>query len=167
MLLACVTFALAFAPMAPMGRRSVAVAPRMQVSMATIAASDVKKLREKTGAGMMDCKGALAECNGDMEAAADMLRAKGLAAAGKRSNKATSEGMIEVYIHTGARLGVLVEVRGRRHRQLAHRRAICKGHAREEQSRARAGREQGESRARAWRRSPSAAGCMAGCGDDG
>ena len=78
--------------------------------MATIAASDVKALREKTGAGMMDCKAALTECGGDMQKAAEVLRQKGLASAGKRADKATSEGMIEVYMHTGNRLGVMVEV---------------------------------------------------------
>lgn len=70
----------------------------------------VKELREKTNAGMMDCKKALAETNGDMEKAVDFLRQKGLAVAAKRSGRATSEGVIECYIHGVGKLGVLVEV---------------------------------------------------------
>ncbi|HBT97063.1 MAG TPA: elongation factor Ts [Desulfobulbaceae bacterium] len=70
----------------------------------------VKDLRDKTSAGMMDCKKALAETNGDMEKAVDLLRQKGLAVAAKRAGRATSEGVIETYIHAGAKLGVMVEV---------------------------------------------------------
>ncbi|WP_417913468.1 translation elongation factor Ts [Candidatus Electronema sp. TJ] len=70
----------------------------------------VKELREKTNAGMMDCKKALAETKGDMEKAVDFLRQKGLAVAAKRSGRATSEGVIECYIHGVGKLGVLVEV---------------------------------------------------------
>lgn len=70
----------------------------------------VKELREKTNAGMMDCKKALAETGGDMEKAVDFLRQKGLAVAAKRSGRATSEGVIECYIHGVGKLGVLVEV---------------------------------------------------------
>lgn len=70
----------------------------------------VKDLREKTNAGMMDCKKALAETNGDMEKAVDYLRQKGLAVAAKRSGRATSEGAVESYIHGGGKLGVMVEV---------------------------------------------------------
>lgn len=70
----------------------------------------VKELRDKTNAGMMDCKKALAENNGDMEKAVDYLRQKGLAVAAKRSARATSEGVIECYIHAGGKLGVMVEV---------------------------------------------------------
>lgn len=70
----------------------------------------VKELRDKTNAGMMDCKKALAENNGDMEKAVDYLRQKGLAVAAKRATRATSEGVIECYIHAGAKLGVMVEV---------------------------------------------------------
>ncbi|WP_417909377.1 translation elongation factor Ts [Candidatus Electronema sp. PJ] len=70
----------------------------------------VKDLREKTNAGMMDCKKALAETNGDMEKAVDYLRQKGLAVAAKRSGRATSEGVIECYIHGVGKLGVMVEV---------------------------------------------------------
>jgi len=70
----------------------------------------VKELREKTGAGMMDCKKALTETKGDMEAGIDYLRKKGLASAQKKSARIASEGMIGHYIHTGDKLGVLVEV---------------------------------------------------------
>ena len=70
----------------------------------------VKELREKTNAGMMDCKKALAETGGDMEKAVDFLRQKGLAVAAKRSGRATSEGVIECYVHGVGKLGVMVEV---------------------------------------------------------
>jgi elongation factor Ts len=70
----------------------------------------VKDLRDKTNAGMMDCKKALKETNGDMEKALDFLRQKGLAKAMKRSGKEASEGVIHAYIHGGGRIGVLVEV---------------------------------------------------------
>ncbi|MBU0729912.1 MAG: translation elongation factor Ts [Proteobacteria bacterium] len=70
----------------------------------------VKELRDKTNAGMMDCKKALTETAGDMEKAIDHLRQKGLAVARKRSARATSEGVIETYIHAGGRLGVMVDV---------------------------------------------------------
>ena len=70
----------------------------------------VKELREKTNAGMMDCKKALTETGGDMEKAIDFLRKKGLAVAQKRAGRATSEGIIETYIHAGGKLGVMVEV---------------------------------------------------------
>ncbi len=70
----------------------------------------VKELRDKTSAGMMDCKRALDETEGDMEKAVDMLRQKGLAVAAKRSGRATSEGVVECYIHAGGKLGVMVEV---------------------------------------------------------
>jgi elongation factor Ts len=78
--------------------------------MTAISAAMVKQLREKTGAGMMDCKKALGECAGDMDKAVDFLRKKGLATARKRAGRALSEGMIQSYIHTGGKLGVLVEV---------------------------------------------------------
>lgn len=78
--------------------------------MAEISATMVKALREKTGAGIMDCKEALAECGGDMEKAVDFLRKKGLATAAKRAGRATSEGTIQSYIHLGAKIGVMVEV---------------------------------------------------------
>ena len=78
--------------------------------MAEINASIVKQLREKTGAGMMDCKKALVEVEGDMEKAIEFLRKKGLATAQKRAGRAMSEGMIQSYIHMTGKLGVLVEV---------------------------------------------------------
>ncbi|MFZ5760884.1 MAG: translation elongation factor Ts [Thermodesulfobacteriota bacterium] len=70
----------------------------------------VKELRDKTNAGMMDCKKALAETQGDMEKAVDLLRQKGLAVAAKRAERATSEGVVATYIHAGGKLGVMVEV---------------------------------------------------------
>ncbi len=70
----------------------------------------VKELRDKTNAGMMDCKKALGETEGDLEKAVDLLRQKGLAVAAKRADRATSEGVVECYIHAGAKLGVMVEV---------------------------------------------------------
>ena len=76
----------------------------------SISAQDVKALRERTGAGMMDCKKALAETNGDMEAAIDFLRAKGAAKAANRAAKSTNEGTIGSYLHFGGRIGVLVEL---------------------------------------------------------
>lgn len=78
--------------------------------MAEIKAAMVKQLREKTGAGMMDCKEALQECAGDIEKAVDFLRKKGLATAAKRAGRATTEGVIQSYIHMGGKIGVLVEV---------------------------------------------------------
>ena len=78
--------------------------------MATISAATVKQLREKTGAGIMDCKEALSECNGDISNAVDFLRKKGLATAAKRAGRATTEGIIESYIHMDSKLGVLVEI---------------------------------------------------------
>jgi len=78
--------------------------------MSTISAKMVMQLREKTGAGIMDCKGALTECNGDMDKALDFLRKKGLATAAKRAGRAMSEGIVESYIHMDSKLGVLVEV---------------------------------------------------------
>lgn len=76
----------------------------------SITAATVKELREKTGAGMMDCKRALEEAKGDLEKAVEVLRKKGLAAVAKRAGRETSEGVIASYIHPGERLGVLVEV---------------------------------------------------------
>lgn len=78
--------------------------------MADISAAMVKELREKSGAGIMDCKEALSECDGDMEKAVDFLRKKGLATAAKRAGRATSEGTIKSYIHMGGKIGVMVEV---------------------------------------------------------
>lgn len=70
----------------------------------------VKELRDKTNAGMMDCKKALAENDGDMEKAIDALRTKGLAVAAKRAGRSTSEGVVQPYVHAGGKLGVMVEV---------------------------------------------------------
>ncbi len=74
-----------------------------------ISASLVKELREKSGAGMLDCKNALVETNGDIEKAVDYLREKGLASAAKKSSRIASEGLVDAYIH-GGRIGVIVEV---------------------------------------------------------
>lgn len=76
----------------------------------SISAATVKSLREMTGAGMMDCKEALIQCNGDIEKAIEYLRKKGMASAQKRIGRDTKEGVIYSYIHPGNRLGVLVEV---------------------------------------------------------
>jgi elongation factor Ts len=76
----------------------------------TISANDVKSLREMTGAGMMDCKEALTQSNGDMEKAIEYLRKKGMASATKRAGREAKEGVVLSYIHPGSRLGVLVEV---------------------------------------------------------
>jgi elongation factor Ts len=76
----------------------------------TISAKDVKALRDRTGAGMMDCKKALQETGGDMEAAIDYLRAKGAAKAAKRAAKAANEGTIGSYLHFGGKVGVMVEL---------------------------------------------------------
>src|SRR5437667_4596998 len=73
-------------------------------------ATDVKALRERTGAGVMDCKAALAEAGGDMEKAIEILRVKGQASAAKRSGRATSEGVVTSYIHATGKVGVLLEV---------------------------------------------------------
>ena len=70
----------------------------------------VKELRERTGAGMMDCKKALSETNGDMDKSVDLLREKGLAAAAKKASRIASEGLVESYIHGAGRIGVLLEV---------------------------------------------------------
>lgn len=78
--------------------------------MVSISADMVKKLRDRSGAGIMDCKEALTECVGDLEKAADYLRKKGLATARKRAGRATGEGVIQSYIHMGGKIGVLVEV---------------------------------------------------------
>jgi len=75
-----------------------------------VSATDVKDLREKTGAGMMDCKKALTECDGDMEKAIDFLRKKGLSAAAKKADRIASEGLVGSYIHAGGKIGVLLEV---------------------------------------------------------
>ena len=78
--------------------------------MTEISAAMVKQLREKTGVGIMDCKEALSECDSDTDKAIDFLRKKGLATAQKRAGRGTSEGLIQAYIHTGGKIGVLVEI---------------------------------------------------------
>jgi len=78
--------------------------------MTIISAGAVKELRERTGAGFMDCKRALEEAGGDVEAAVAILRERGLAAAAKKSDREVREGLVSSYIHTGGRVGVLVEV---------------------------------------------------------
>jgi elongation factor Ts len=78
--------------------------------MADISAKLVKELRDKTGAGMMDCKKALAENGGDVEQSIDWLRQKGIASAGKKAGKITAEGLVDSYIHIGGRVGVLLEL---------------------------------------------------------
>lgn len=78
--------------------------------MAEITAALVKELRERTGAGMMDCKRALVEKNGNIDAAIELLREKGLAAAAKKAGRIASEGLVDAYIHAGGKIGVLIEV---------------------------------------------------------
>ena len=95
----------AFAPAASSWTRRPMVAPLQAVT-----AAQVKELREESGAGMMKCKEALNECDGDLTKAAEWLRAKGLASADKKSDRATTEGLISTYVHTGSKLGVMVEV---------------------------------------------------------
>ena len=78
--------------------------------MADISASTVKEVRERSGAGMMDCKNALVEANGDVEKALEIIQKKGLAKAIKKAGRVASEGLVHAYIHAGGRLGVLVEI---------------------------------------------------------
>lgn len=78
--------------------------------MAEVSANMVKELREKTGAGMMDCKKVLSEAGGDFAKAEELLRKKGLAAAAKKSSRAATEGAVASYIHMGGKIGVLIEV---------------------------------------------------------
>ena len=78
--------------------------------MAEVTASAVKSLREKSGAGMIDCKTALVEANGDENEAMDLLRKKGMAQAGKKAGRVTAEGAVGSYIHMGGKVGVLVEI---------------------------------------------------------
>ena len=77
---------------------------------ATISAKDVKELRDRTGAGMMDCKGALVEADGDVEKAIEILRVKGQAQAAKRGARTASEGVVQSYVHATGKIGVLVEI---------------------------------------------------------
>lgn len=96
--------------------------------MGEITVNAVKELRERTGAGFMDCKKALSEAGGDMEKAVEELRIKGLAQAAKKAGRAATEGVVDAYIHGGGRIGVLTEVncetdfvaRTQEFRQLAH-----------------------------------------------
>lgn len=96
--------------------------------MAVISATAVKQLREKTGAGVMECRRALEEADGNVDQAVDVLRRLGLAGIEKRAQRATSQGVVEVYIHAGGRIGALVEVncetdfvaRNDEFRELAH-----------------------------------------------
>jgi elongation factor Ts len=81
-----------------------------QTRMTEISAATVKKLRDETGAGMMECKGALIEAKGDIDEATTILRKRGLAQATKKAGRSTNEGLIGSYIHMGGRIGVLVEV---------------------------------------------------------
>jgi elongation factor Ts len=78
--------------------------------MPEITAEMVRQLREKTGVGMMDCKKALSECDGDLSKAVDFLRKKGIATAQKRAGRSMSEGTIQSYIHLGGKIGVMIEV---------------------------------------------------------
>jgi len=82
----------------------------METDTMAITAEMVKLLRDKTGAGMMDCKAALTEAGGDMDKAVELLRKKGMATAAKRAGRATKDGIIGHYIHMGGKVGVLVEV---------------------------------------------------------
>ena len=91
-------------------------------------AQDVKTLRERTGCGMMDCKNALVETNGDMEKAIDFLREKGMAKAAKKAGRIAAEGIVDSYIHMGGKIGVLLEIncetdfvaRGEQFKELSH-----------------------------------------------
>jgi elongation factor Ts len=78
--------------------------------VSTITAGDVKALRDRTGAGMMDCKAALEEADGDVERAVELLRVKGAASAAKRSERGTGEGVVSSYVHATGRIGTLVEI---------------------------------------------------------
>ena len=82
----------------------------MSTTMANISAAQVKELRDKTGAPMMDCKQALTEAKGDLEAAIVFLRKKGVSVAAKKATRTTSEGAVASYIHAGGKIGVIVEV---------------------------------------------------------
>src|ERR1700732_5450550 len=82
----------------------------MSTSTVNISAAQVKELRDKTGAPMMDCKQARAEARGDLEQAVVLLRKKGISVAGKKASRVTKEGAVASYIHAGGKIGVLVEV---------------------------------------------------------
>lgn len=109
-LLACAEALMLTPGVAPRPVAAAALRAPPALAMAAIDAKTVKKLRDATGAGMMDCKKALVEFDGDMEQAMEELRKKGLASADKKASRAAKEGIIETYIHTGAKLGIMVEV---------------------------------------------------------
>jgi elongation factor Ts len=91
-------------------RGSILFSQQVERNMAEITAQLVKQLRERTGAGMMECKSALVEANGDIGEAEVILRKRGIASAGKKSARVTKQGLIGTYVHAGGQLGVLVEV---------------------------------------------------------
>jgi len=95
---------------APIQENPLTAVRKENAVMAEVTAQMVKELRERTGAGMMDCKNALNDCQGNMESAVDSLRKKGLAAAAKKAGRITAEGAVASYIHAGGKIGVLVEV---------------------------------------------------------
>src|SRR5690349_11473101 len=105
----CRTFAIDFG-FSAFGIRHSQLTRNVDMATTTISAAEVKKLRDATGAGMMECKAALTEANGDLEAATTLLRKRGLAAATKKAGRSTSEGLIGHYIHMGGKIGVLVEI---------------------------------------------------------
>ncbi len=78
--------------------------------MTTISADAIKELRERTSAGIMDCKNALQDANGDMDKAIALLRERGIATVAKKASRAANEGLIETYVHAGGRIGVIVEL---------------------------------------------------------
>lgn len=98
------------APVRSLHAQQLPRASAAAVRMGAVSAKEVKALRDATGAGMMDCKRALVDSDGDVDAATEALRAKGLSQADKKAARGTSEGIVEVYIHTGAKLGVMVEM---------------------------------------------------------
>lgn len=104
------TTAAAPAPVEAKVEAKVEEAPVQQEATVEISAKAVKELRDKTGAGMMDCKKALKEAGGDPDKAAEWLRQKGIASAEKKAGRTAAEGIVDSYIHTGGRIGVLVEV---------------------------------------------------------
>ena len=78
--------------------------------MTTVSADAIKELRERTGAGIMDCKRALEDAQGDMDKASDLLKERGIATVAKKASRAANEGLIETYVHAGGRIGVIVEL---------------------------------------------------------
>jgi elongation factor Ts len=94
----------------PKKELSLAMATAPETGKGTISAQLVKELRDRTGAGFSDCRAALVESGGDIEQAINVLRKKGQAAAAKKAQRATSEGLVSCYIHAGGRIGVLVEI---------------------------------------------------------